>query len=397
MATTKEMQNYLTKLTTRPAVLVSDVQPTNNTPNTTGAAYKAAQTVNGVKTSTVPTGQTSIQYFGDAPIGLSALNGMGSTTPKASSSSGSGSSGGNASGITTDYKAQLDNLYNNVMNYGSYTPGTYTPGSTYTAGVYTPSVYQRTVDTSGTEAMLNAALGDIRNYGDFKYDLNADLLYQQAIDNYVMQGQRAAQDVMGNASALTGGYGNSYASAVGNQAYQQYITQAHNMIPEFQQAALGIWQSGYDRLLSDYNAVSQQLANLLNIENMNFSIWGANESNAANAFAMNESNRFNAWNANEQNAYNSWLANEQLKQDAWNSGYQQTLDQYNMAKDYYETLQALEKASGGSGGSSSSSNKTSSTSGLPASVQNVLNNATQAQIVTAEDWVKLLDAANKKK
>lgn len=267
------------------------------------------------------------------------------TTPATTSqvTKNTGSTSANSS-LMADYQTTLNDLYNKVMGYEGYTPSTYTPGS------YTPSVYQRTVDTSGTEAMLEAALADIRGYGDFQYDLNADMLYKQAVDNYTMLGQQAMQDAMGQAAALTGGYGNSYATAVGNQAYQQYLTQVNNMIPEFQQMALNTWQSGYDRLLNDYNAVSQQLANLLNIESMNFDIWNANESNA-----------FNAFNANEQLAYNSWLANEQNNYSAWESGYNQLMDQYNLAKDYYTTLEALQKSSGGSGSSSGSSTSSTST------------------------------------
>ena len=185
----------------------------------------------------------------------------------------------------------------------------------------------------------------------------------------LMQGQTAMQDTMAQAAALTGGYGNSYAAAVGNQAYQNYITQANNNIPAFQQMAMNVWQSGLDQLMNQYNAGTQQLNNLLNLD--------------AQALAR--------WQANEKSAYNEWLA-----------GYNQVNDQYGTGKDYYSTLMALANTSGGSG-SGSSGNKASttssasSTSKLPASVQNVLNNATQAQIVTAEDWVKLLDAANKKK
>lgn len=244
------------------------------------------------------------------------------TVPKTSNSGG----GSNNSGLMANYKANLDDLYNKVMGYGGYS---------YSA--YTPSVYNRTVDTSGTEAALKAALGDIQNYGDFSYDLNADMLYQNALDNYMMLGNQAMVDATANAAALTGGYGNSYAASVGNQAYQNYITQANNMIPQFQQMALNTWQSGLDRRMGVYDAVSQQLANELSIEDMAFAIWAQNEANAANAHSMNS-----------QGAHNEW-----------SSGLDQLLGQYEMTKDYYSTLEALQKASGG-GGSSSSGNKTSS-------------------------------------
>ncbi len=363
-------------------------------------------------------GKGSITYITDVPVPKAPSNDpkfsnnywdnttWETYTPKktTTASTGSGSGSGGTSSIVPDYKASLDDLYNKVMGYEGYTPGTYTPGPAFTPNVYTPSVYQRTYDTSATEAALKAALGDIQGYKDFQYDLNGDLLYQQAVDNYSMLGQQAMADATANAAALTGGYANSYAASVGNQAYQQYLTQVNNMIPQFQQMALNTWQSGFDRLMGVYDAVSQQLANELNLENMAFSIWNANESNAANAFNMNESNRYNAWQSNEQNAYNSWLANEQLKKNEWQAGYDQLMDQYNLAKDYYATLEAMNKASGGSGGgssssgnkSSSSSNKSSSTITIPTLGTTGAMVGTVAGIPVSNDYFKQLAELLKK-
>ena len=283
-------------------------------------------------------------------------NGVNYVAPaKTSTNTGnSGGSGGNNSGVVADYKANLNNLYNNVMNYGAYTAGTYTPGR-----------YVSQYDTSEIEGQLKGWLNEIDNYEQFKYDLNADMLYKQYVDNAMMQGQTAMQDTMAQAAALTGGYGNSYAAAVGNQAYQNYITQANNNIPAFQQMAMDVWQSGLDQLMNQYNAGTQQLNNLLNLDAQALARWQANENLA-----------FSAWQANEQNAYNQWLA-----------GYNQVNDQYGTGKDYYSTLMELEKASGGSG----SGSKTGASSGLPASVQNVLNNATQATLVQSPYTDKQLE------
>ena len=254
---------------------------------------------------------------------LSNNSANGGGKPKGNTGGGSGG-GSNNSGLMTDYKANLGDLYNKVMGYGGYS---YTP--------YTPGSYSPTVDTSGTQAALKSALGDIQGYGDFKYDLNADLLYQNAVDNYMLQGQKAMMDTNAAAAALSGGYGNSWAASVGNQAYQDYITQANNMIPQFQQMALNTWQSGLDRRMGVYDAISQQLANELSIEDMAFAIWAQNEANAANAHNMNSQGAFNEWS----------------------SGLEQLLGQYDVTKDYYSTLEALQKASGGSG----SSQKTTTT------------------------------------
>jgi len=54
----------------------------------------------------------------------------------------------------------------------------------------------------------------------FAYDLNGDALWQQYKDQYTTQGKMAMMDTMGQAAALTGGYGSSYSQAAGQQAYQ---------------------------------------------------------------------------------------------------------------------------------------------------------------------------------
>ena len=60
------------------------------------------------------------------------------------------------------------------------------------------------------------------NRKEFSYDLNGDMLYQQMKDQYQVLGKTAMQDTMGEAAALTGGYGNTYAQSVGQQTYDEY-------------------------------------------------------------------------------------------------------------------------------------------------------------------------------
>ncbi len=97
---------------------------------------------------------------------------------------------------------------------------------------------------------LQQTMDAILNKGDFKYDVNADALYNQYKDQYILGGQMAMQDTMGQASALTGGYGNSYAQTVGQQQYQGYLQQLTDKIPELYQLA----RDSYDRDLSNlYN------------------------------------------------------------------------------------------------------------------------------------------------
>lgn len=126
----------------------------------------------------------------------------------------------------------------------------------------TPNTYKSYLDTDEGIAKNNAlstAIKDFNSYnkpnwenetkyqnwlkekltrGKFSYDVNADALYQQLKDNYIQQGKMAMEDAMGQASAMTGGYGNSYAATVGNQAYQSHLENLNDIIPELYQMAL---------------------------------------------------------------------------------------------------------------------------------------------------------------
>lgn len=87
----------------------------------------------------------------------------------------------------------------------------------------------------------------IDNREKFSYDMNGDALYQQYKDQYTTQGKLAMMDTMGQAQAATGGYGNSYAQSVGQQAYQGYLQRLNDKVPELYKLALDQYnQEGQD-------------------------------------------------------------------------------------------------------------------------------------------------------
>ncbi|MGN1369406.1 MAG: hypothetical protein ACI4WX_11085 [Aristaeellaceae bacterium] len=114
--------------------------------------------------------------------------------------------------------------------------------STYTVG----GGNQKYID------QLNDLYGKIMNGKPFSYDINGDMLYRQMADQYTQMGKKAMQDTMGQAAALTGGYGNSYAQQVGNQAYQQYLASLNEQVPALYQQAYNVWQGEQDRLMQLY-------------------------------------------------------------------------------------------------------------------------------------------------
>lgn len=116
-----------------------------------------------------------------------------------------------------------------------------------------PGAYQ-----SQWQGQLDNLSGQIQNRPKFQYDVNADALYQQVAQNYMQQGQQAMMDTMGQAAALTGGYGNSYAQTAGQQQYNQHLLGLTEMVPQFQQMAMQQYQMEGDQLMDQYNLMAQQ-------------------------------------------------------------------------------------------------------------------------------------------
>lgn len=103
---------------------------------------------------------------------------------------------------------------------------------------------------------LNETINKILNKEEFSYDLNGDALYQQYKDQYTTQGQMAMMDTMGQAQAMTGGYGNSYAQSVGQQAYQGYLQKLNDKVPKLYQLALNQYNQEKKDLYSQASMLS---------------------------------------------------------------------------------------------------------------------------------------------
>ena len=92
----------------------------------------------------------------------------------------------------------------------------------------------------------------------FQYDATRDPLFQGMKDQYVQGGKLAMKDTMGQAAALTGGYGSSYGQQVGQQAYDAYLQNLSDVIPELYSQAYGRYQDEGDRMLQQYALLGQQ-------------------------------------------------------------------------------------------------------------------------------------------
>ena len=76
---------------------------------------------------------------------------------------------------------------------------------------------------------IESVLKSILSREKFNYNINADPLYNQYREQYVKNGKKAMMDTIANASALTGGYANSYAVSAGNQSYNDYLSNLNDI------------------------------------------------------------------------------------------------------------------------------------------------------------------------
>ena len=179
----------------------------------------------------------------------SAISGAASSVNNALNSAKSNSS--TSSNTQSGTIGASPNISYGPFSYGSYTES---PEVTNARNAMNYHNANRIADwTGGTYGQaLQDAMDRIINREKFSYDLNGDALYQQYKDQYINQGRLAMQDTIGQASALTGGYGNSYAATAGNQAYQGYLQGLNNMVPELYQIAYDKYNRDGEELYNQY-------------------------------------------------------------------------------------------------------------------------------------------------
>ena len=108
------------------------------------------------------------------------------------------------------------------------------------------------------ESQLSDLYDRIANRERFSYDVNADPLYQSYKDNYIQQGKLAMKDTIGQAAALTGGYGNTYGMQAGQQAYDAYLQNLSAVIPELYGMAYDTYRDEGDDLKDLYGMMGDR-------------------------------------------------------------------------------------------------------------------------------------------
>jgi len=141
----------------------------------------------------------------------------------------------------------------------------------------------------------------IVNRPGFRYDMGADPLYQNVRDQTVSTGRLAMRDTIGRAADLTGGYGSSYAQAVGQQQYGAYLQRLSERMPELYQAA-------WERYQAEGDALRGQLETAADL--------------AGAEYGRKKDQRQAAASAEQQNYERRWKSYQNLVSIISKSGYQ---------------------------------------------------------------------------
>lgn len=294
---------------------------------------------------------------GKAPAGLSAgdevVTGGGTYRITGVNADGSYQSQvSNKKQTTYNYKGQYTQRQSPLLSQGvsGYTKnringleGGYTPGSAVQqAQAYLNQVQSRRPGEyqSQWDGELTELYNRIANRKPFSYDIGTDPVYQQYREQYQRQGRLAMQDTMGQAAALTGGYGSTYGEQVGQQAYNAYLQNLNDVVPDLYNAAYNRYRDEGTDLYNQYGLLSDR-------ENQAYSRYR----DTVNDYYSDLSDARSAYDSAYSRDYNQW--SDQL------SYWSQKAANENNA--YLQQLAAQSRASGGSGGGSGGSSKSKET------------------------------------
>lgn len=222
---------------------------------------------------------------------------------------------------------------------------------------------------------LHALYDQIVGREKFRYNAAEDPMWQNYLEQYTTQGKMAMMDTMGQAAALTGGYGSSYGQMVGQQAYQGYLQEANRNLPQFYNMALDAYTREGDALNQQYAMLGDlqdtEYGRYMDALNQHWNEVNYQQSLADTAYDRGYTNWNNAYQmgVNADNiAYNRQQeAYSKLENLIANTGYMPSAEELSAAgmseaqakawKSYYDRMIAAGSGgSGGGGGGSGSGN-----------------------------------------
>ena len=163
---------------------------------------------------------------------------------------------------------------------------------------------------------MDELMGRLQNR-QFRYAQSEDPLYRQYAARYQQQARQGMQDTMGQAAALTGGYGSSYGTTAAQQAYA-------NTMNGMNDKALELYNLAKDRYDPEGDEMRSNLSALGQMEDRNRSMYDSDRAEWHQ--------RLNDLRAGQQTEYQRYA--DQLAQ--YNTDYNNAWNQYAYWEDLAE-------------------------------------------------------------
>ena len=210
------------------------------------------------------------------------------------------------------------------------------------------------------QSQLDDTINKILNREKFSYDLNGDALYQQYKDKYIQQGKMAMQDTMGQAAAMTGGYGNSYAQSVGNQAYQASLENLNDIVPELYQMAYDKYNQEGQDLYNQYSMLGAQEAQDYGRYRDSVGDWQSERGYLADRYDSERTYDYGMYSDDRNFAYGKYADDKNyaynehrnaIADQQWQAEFEEAKRQYDESMAFSERqYEDSKNSSGGSGG-----------------------------------------------
>ena len=148
---------------------------------------------------------------------------------------------------------------------------------------------------------------------------------------------------------MTGGYGNTYATTAGAAAYQNYLTQLNDNIPEYYQMAKGTYDDETNALYNRFNLAQNMYNNDYSQYRDNVSDWQTDRSYAADQYDSARNLDYNDWTSLRNYYQNQAAAENSDYWDTTNHNYQIQRDkvsdaQWNKQFDYQKQRDSVSDA-----------------------------------------------------
>ena len=235
--------------------------------------------------------------------------------------------------------------------------------------------------TSKWQPKVDAAAQSILDRKAFSYDVNGDALWDQYKDQYLSLGKQAMQDTIGQAAALTGGYGNSYAQLAGQQAYQGYVRGLTDKIPELEQLAMDRYNQQGQQLYDQYNLLNTQEQSAWNQWLQNYNLW-------------NDERGYLSGRYDTERGYDYGVHRDTVSDDQWKAQFDEDIRRFDFQNKLGEFAPVASSGGGGGyGGDYSGGGGDSYYKEVEGNIKNLTNGMTYAQAIKSGAMQEISDAS----